>query len=100
MENHGKRVGHWQKGMRPGVSKNDGIPKSSILIGFSIINHPFWGTPIFGNTQMRLLYGLYWDTIPFLPPLRSIGLNPLVDESPAFVQPDTSADLPLNDVVK
>ena len=28
------------------------IPKSSILIGFSIINHPFWGTFIFGNTQM------------------------------------------------
>ena len=25
------------------------IPKSSILIGFSIINHPFWGTTIFGN---------------------------------------------------
>ena len=22
-------------------------PKSSILIGISIINHPFWGTPIF-----------------------------------------------------
>ena len=35
-----------------GVSKNGGIPKSSILIGFSIINHPFWGTPIFGNTQI------------------------------------------------
>ncbi len=32
------------------VSKNRGTPKSSILIGFSIINHPFWGTPIFGNT--------------------------------------------------
>ena len=30
-----------------GVSKNNGIPKSSILIGFSIINHPFWGTPNF-----------------------------------------------------
>ena len=30
------------------VSKNSGTPKSSILIGFSIINHPFWGTPIFG----------------------------------------------------
>ncbi len=28
-----------------GVSKNSGTPKSSILIGFSIINHPFWGTP-------------------------------------------------------
>ena len=24
-------------------------PKSPILIGFSIMNHPFWGTPIFGN---------------------------------------------------
>ena len=37
-----------------GVSKNNGTPKSSILIGFSIINHPFWGTPIFGNTHMSL----------------------------------------------
>ena len=35
-----------------GVSKNRGTPKSSILIGFSIINRPFWGTPIFGNSQM------------------------------------------------
>ena len=26
-----------------GVSKNRGTPKSSILIGFSIVNHPFWG---------------------------------------------------------
>ncbi len=33
-----------------GVSKNNRTSKSSILIGFSIINHPFWGTPIFGNT--------------------------------------------------
>ena len=31
-----------------------GFPtKSSILIGFSIINHPFWGTPIFGNTHFE-----------------------------------------------
>ena len=35
-----------------GVSKNGGTPKSLILIGFSIINHPFWGTPIFGNTHI------------------------------------------------
>ena len=35
-----------------GVSKNSGTPKSSILIGFSIISHPFWGTTIFGNTHM------------------------------------------------
>ena len=38
-----------------GVSKN-GTPKSSFLIGFSLINHPFWGTPIFGNTHMYRLY--------------------------------------------
>ena len=30
------------------VSENNSTSKSSILIGFSIINHPFWGTPIFG----------------------------------------------------
>ena len=35
-----------------GVSKNNGTPKSSILKGFSIINHPFWGTPIFRNIHM------------------------------------------------
>ena len=34
------------------VSKNSGTPKSSILIGFSLINHPFWGTPIFGNIHI------------------------------------------------
>ncbi len=27
-------------------------PNHPILIGFSIINHPSWGTPIFGNTWM------------------------------------------------
>ena len=35
------------------VSENSGTPKSSILIEFSIINDPFWGTPIFGNTQIN-----------------------------------------------
>ena len=38
--------------MYMGVSENSGTPNSSILIGFSIINHPFWGTPIFGNTHV------------------------------------------------
>ena len=37
-----------------GVSKNIGTPKSSILMVFSIINHPFWGTPIFGNTHVKI----------------------------------------------
>ena len=36
-----------------GVSENRGTPKSSILRGFSIINHPFWGTPIFGNIHVH-----------------------------------------------
>ena len=35
-----------------GVSKNRGTPKSSILIGFSDINHPFWGTIILGNIHL------------------------------------------------
>ena len=35
------------------VSENGGTPKSSNLIGFSIINHPFWGTSIFGNTHIN-----------------------------------------------
>ena len=40
-------------------------PKSSILIGFSIIKkNTFWGTPIFGNTHMALF--LYRH--PVIPP--------------------------------
>ena len=34
----------WNMWMFP---KNSGTPKSSILIGFSLINHPFWGYPHF-----------------------------------------------------
>ena len=40
-----KTAGHSPLNMD--VSKNMGRPKSSILMGVSIINHPFWGTPIF-----------------------------------------------------
>ena len=36
------------------VSENSRTPKSSIFIGFSIVNHPFWGTTIFGNTYITL----------------------------------------------
>ena len=46
-----KRTGNPRKYMD--VSENNGIPKSSILIGFSIINHPFWGnTPLFLETSI------------------------------------------------
>jgi hypothetical protein len=34
------------------VSWHGGTPKSSILIEFSTINHPFWGAPIYGNLHM------------------------------------------------
>ena len=46
--------------MNMDVSENSGTPKSSILIGFSILNHPFWGTPnIFPNglVQTTVCYG-------------------------------------------
>ena len=39
------------------VSENSGTPKSSILIGFSIINHPFWGTPYFWKHPYTLYNG-------------------------------------------
>ena len=42
------------------VSENRGTPKSSNLVGFSIINHPFWGTLIFGNTQVVFPYVSIW----------------------------------------
>ena len=41
------------------VSNNRGTPKSSILIGFSIINHPFWGTIILGNTHIYIYIHYY-----------------------------------------
>ena len=41
-----------------GVSKNRGTPKSSILIRFSIINHPFWDTPFWKHPNVyTCLYG-------------------------------------------
>ena len=49
-----------------GVSKNNGTPKSSILIGISIVNHPFWGTTIFGNIHMDLFGAKDFDHMCFL----------------------------------
>ena len=53
------------------ISKNRGTPKSSILIGFCIINHPFRGTPIFGNTQN--MSGL--TPLPLFLPLENSPMN-------------------------
>ena len=49
------RFQRWDCDINMGVSKNKGTPKSSILIGFSIINDPFWGTSIFGNAQILIM---------------------------------------------
>ena len=38
-----------------GGSWNRGIPQSSILMGCSLINQPFWGTPISGNLHIYTL---------------------------------------------
>ena len=52
-----------------GVSKNSGTPKSSVVVGFSIINHPFWGTPIFGNTHINTPHicgtGIFTKHVPY-----------------------------------
>ena len=42
------------------VSENSGTPKSSILIGFSIINHPFWGVSLFLETPKWLRNTVSW----------------------------------------
>ena len=57
------------------VSENSGTPKSSILIGFSIINHPFWGTTIFGNT-----YVIFLSEFPFM----ILAFDPFSDCQPKW----------------
>ena len=54
----------FQRWIHMGVSKyRGGPPKSSILIGFSIINHPFWGvSPLFLETPIYFvnISGSFW----------------------------------------
>ena len=59
---HSMEIYVCQENYKPNVdvSETGGTPKSSILIGFSIINHPFWGTPIFGNTHVGK-YSIHGD---------------------------------------
>ena len=42
------------------------VPKSSILIRFSIINYPFWGTPIFGNAHIHLSGVFKLQLLPYV----------------------------------
>ena len=90
-----------------GVSKNMGKPpKSSIFIGFSIINHPFWGTPIFGNTHiyiynyirmfMYLFSNINMDQYGLFNWYFQIAFMPLKQTpcEPGFTKSDPSAILP------
>ena len=54
--------GHDSHEMYMDVSENSGTAKASILIGYSIINHPFWGTPIFRNTHIIMWH---WWVVSF-----------------------------------
>ena len=70
-------MGHkWTSGRIQRESKwyNLGTPKSSISMGFSFINQPFWGTPILGNPHMmkqRTFIFIYWIFIALRgPPLQ------------------------------
>jgi len=53
------------------VSENSDTPKSSISIGFYIINHPFLGTPIFGNTHIDSLKTRACLRLPYIAPFFS-----------------------------
>ena len=48
-------TGHFVKSINGGFLNKMGliIPKSSISMDFSITNHPFGGTPIYGNLQLN-----------------------------------------------
>ncbi len=57
------------------VSKNRGTSKSSILRGFSIINHPFWGTPIFGNTHILYVICIMVSVFTFISGLITVCIG-------------------------
>ena len=66
--------GKWMwTNMDMGVSINGGTPKTSILVGFSSINHPFLGYPINGNSHI----GKYasWELVPWWIPTSKVLLE-------------------------
>ena len=60
-------MGPWARRNRMGLHMDGtpkivgGTPKSSILMGCSIINNPFWGTTIFGNTHIVLIFVFFFE---------------------------------------
>ena len=47
-----------------GGSINGGTPKSSILMGFSIISHLFLGSPMTMETSIMVIHGIHTLKIP------------------------------------
>ena len=45
-------IGEGRMGPYYGCFQKSWYPQIIHFIGFSTINHPFWGTPIFGNTHI------------------------------------------------
>ncbi len=56
----------WFRYWDMGVSKNNGTPKSSILIGFSIMNHPFWGFSPYFWVDIHILRSFASETCDVL----------------------------------
>ena len=71
------------------VSENSGTPKSSTLIGFSIINHPFLGTPIFGNTHLDTSsrsHDIFQDAVRFCLISMALHRGIVGDEARSYCQ--------------
>ena len=59
-----------------GVSKNSGTPPNHpFFIGFSITNHPFWGTTIVGNPHIPQTARFFVGVVCLLACHLSIGSN-------------------------
>ena len=66
------------------VSENSGTPKLSHFNEFSIINHPCWGSPIFGNTHVIVpQQGIPFHSEKFLPDWTHLSGHPKKPEAEA-----------------
>ena len=71
------------------VSENRWVfpPNHPILIGFSNLNHPFWGTPIFGNTQVGPDFFVTEDSCTYRALDWEVVLHGILGVSGRIVQP-------------
>ena len=62
------------------IYKYRGTPKSSILVGFSIINQPFGGTPIYGNLHIASRPLIFRNDNPLVPLKSASGFLKIADD--------------------